>query len=156
MALDPPSVLRLQDKKMSPTLVRRVTAALTQLDGEGISVRVAVGFRDGAAQNALSHSVTNASAYRSWHQGGVAVDCCPVALITDWLAGKPVQTDKRFQRMVEVMKAHQLDWGGDWHSIHDYPHFQCNELPASPTHDDSVLMAAENLQQLWVRYNVAT
>lgn len=63
--------------------------------------------------------VTNAAAGASFHNYFLAVD---FAMITngkdDYVVGPHWMT------VVEIMKKYGMQWGGDWKSIKDYPHFE--------------------------------
>ena len=81
----------------------------------------------------------------------MAVDCYPFthgdAGALDW---NP--QDAEFQEMVQQMKAQGLVWGGDWHSIKDYPHFQLANIPASPGPADRAAFARGGVQAVWKLY----
>lgn len=63
--------------------------------------------------------VTDAPAGESFHNYGVAFD---FAMVTngkdDYVVGP------NWMKVVEIMKKHGMEWGGDWKSIQDNPHFQ--------------------------------
>ena len=50
--------------------------------------------------------------------------------------------------MVRFMEAEGLVWGGDWHSIKDYPHFQLSTIPVSPSAADRLAYARHGLPGL--------
>lgn len=72
--------------------------------------------------------VTNAKGGSSYHQFGLAID---VVLIID---GKTASWDTKtdfdkdgksdWMEVVSIFKKHGWEWGGDFKSIKDYPHFQ--------------------------------
>lgn len=72
--------------------------------------------------------VTNAKAGQSYHNYGLAVD---IAMIVD---GKTASWDTRtdwdkdgtsdWMECVRVFKKYGWEWGGDWKSFKDLPHFQ--------------------------------
>jgi peptidoglycan L-alanyl-D-glutamate endopeptidase CwlK len=63
--------------------------------------------------------VTNASAGKSAHNYSLAVD---FDMVTD---GKDdYVVGPHWMTIVSIMKKHGMAWGGDWHSIKDYPHFE--------------------------------
>lgn len=83
----------------------------------GYDMAILEGYRSPSRQNALAKmgsSVTNAKAYQSYHQFGLAADC---AFKRD---GKLVVTEKDpwamrgYQLYGEVAKSVGLNWGGDW------------------------------------------
>ena len=95
--------------------------------------------------------ITNAGPGFSWHNFGMAVDCYPFlqgdAGALDWNADDP-----EFKSMVSFMKGQGLVWGGDWHSIKDYPHFQPADIPVTPTEEDRAAFASGGMKAVWARY----
>lgn len=71
--------------------------------------------------------VTKAKAGFSYHNFGLAVD---LVLLVD---GKPSWDfdphGKVWQRVVTLAKGRGLDWGGDWKTFPDIPHFQDRDRP---------------------------
>lgn len=63
--------------------------------------------------------VTNAPAGESFHNYGLAFD---FAMITDGKEDNIV--GPHWMTVVEIMKKHGMEWGGDWKSISDNPHFE--------------------------------
>lgn len=63
--------------------------------------------------------VSNAKAGSSLHNYGCAIDFCLL------VNGKEVwDVNHDWMTVVNVFKAHNFEWGGDWHSFKDYPHLQ--------------------------------
>ena len=63
--------------------------------------------------------VTNAPGGSSWHNFAMGID---FYLQID---GKTVwKVDANWMIVVECFKKRGFAWGGDWHSIKDYPHFE--------------------------------
>jgi len=63
--------------------------------------------------------VTNAKGGYSFHNYGVAFDFCPV------VDGKPAWKDKKlFKKVGELGVLLGLEWGGNWKTFKDLPHFQ--------------------------------
>lgn len=93
-------------------------------------VRIAQGYRSFAEQDALFKQrpkVTNAKGGQSIHNYGFAVD---IVMIIDgktasWDTVKDWDGDKIFdwKEVVDVFKKHGWNWGGDWTSFKDLPHF---------------------------------
>jgi peptidoglycan L-alanyl-D-glutamate endopeptidase CwlK len=93
-------------------------------------VRIAQGYRSFAEQDALfaqRPKVTNAKGGQSIHNYGFAVD---IVLIIDgkeasWDVKTDWDGDKKSDWMecVSVFKKHGWNWGGDWQSFKDMPHF---------------------------------
>jgi peptidoglycan L-alanyl-D-glutamate endopeptidase CwlK len=93
----------------------------------GIALLVTSTYRDAAAQDALyaqgrtasGKKVTNAKGGDSFHNHKVAVDVVPIVL------GKCVWDDNSLWLKIGAigMKC-GLEWGGNWKSFPDKPHFQ--------------------------------
>lgn len=63
--------------------------------------------------------VTNARGGYSFHNFGVAFDICPL------VDGKLSWDDEEiFKKIGEIGRCLGLEWGGDWASFRDLPHFQ--------------------------------
>lgn len=145
---------------VNPKLAEKVRAAADALAAEGTFFRVAQGLRTYAQQDALyqqgrttpGHIVTNAPGGYSNHNFGCAVDCYPfLSGPTGDLNWNP--TSEQFKAMVAALKAQGLAWGGDWLSIHDYPHFQLANVPTTPTESDRVALSEGGLTQVWAQYD---
>lgn len=84
---------------------------------------------DGATKaKPLGNIVTNAMPGQSFHNFGLAID---IVLIVDgktavWDTVKDFDTDHKADWMecVAIFKRHGWEWGGDFKSLKDYPHFQ--------------------------------
>jgi len=103
----------------------------------GIPILITQGLRTIEEQNELyaqgrtkpGQIVTNARGGYSYHNFGVAVDFC--LLLPD---GRNVSWDMTrdgngngkadWMEVVEIAKSIGFDWGGDWKSFKDYPHFE--------------------------------
>lgn len=93
-------------------------------------VRIAQGLRTFAEQDTLYKKIpkiTNAKGGQSIHNYGFAVD---IVLIIDgktasWDTAKDWDDDRKSDWMecVEIFKKHGWNWGGDWSSFKDLPHF---------------------------------
>jgi len=94
-------------------------------------VRIAQGFRTNAEQEALFNQrpkVTNAKGGQSIHNYGFAVD---IVFIIDgktasWDTNKDWDDDKQadWMEVVAIFKSKGWNWGGDWTSFKDMPHFE--------------------------------
>lgn len=92
----------------------------------GIRLRVTDGFRTFEEQDALyakgrfgntEEKVTDAKAGESYHNYGLAIDVCE---IRDGAATWACDWDT----IVPIAKELGWEWGGDWTSFKDRPHFQ--------------------------------
>jgi len=107
-----------------------------------IKVRVVQGLRTIEEQDALyaqgrtkkGNKVTNARGGKSYHNYGLAID---FAILYDhngdgkfetlsWDIAKDADRDGKseWMEMVDAFKAIGWKWGGEWHSIKDYPHLE--------------------------------
>lgn len=155
--MDPVSEQRLA--QVNPVLASKVHAAMALLQAEGIFIRVASGLRTYAEQATLYAQgrglsgpiVTDAKAGYSNHNFGCAVDCYPFQHGNNGPIDFAEHTPQ-FQAMIAAMKAQGLAWGGDWHSIHDAPHFQLANVPVTPTPADREAFIAGGLPAVWEQY----
>lgn len=90
--------------------------------------------------------VTNAKglSYSSMHQWGVAFDFyrCDGK-------GAYNNNDKFFNKVGEIGKRLGLEWGGDWKSIVDLPHFQLPDWGSTPVKLKNLYKTPENFFKTW-------
>lgn len=87
----------------------------------GIEIRITSAHRTYEEQNALFEKrpkVTNARGGFSNHNFGLAID------VTIFKNGQPVWESPNYKTLGKIGKALGFEWGGDWTSIVDEPHFQ--------------------------------
>ncbi len=120
--LDTSMVNRKWDK-MNPRYKQRLLMVFKIMkETHGYEMVLLEGYRSPQRQNSLSGSVTNARAYQSYHQFGLAAD---VAFKRD---GKVVISErdpwamKGYQLYGQVAESLGLVWGGRWKTILDYGH----------------------------------
>jgi peptidoglycan L-alanyl-D-glutamate endopeptidase CwlK len=117
--------------ELHPVVQAKAKAFIAECHAQGIDLIVTSTYRDFASQNALyaqgrtapGKKVTNAKGGQSFHNFRVAFDIVPMR------AGKPVWNTSGadgdlWRRVGGIGKAHGLEWGGDFKSIKDMPHFQ--------------------------------
>lgn len=110
---------------MNPQYMQRLLMAFKIMkEKHGYDMAILEGYRSPERQNLLAKmgsSVTNAGAFQSWHQYGLAADC---AFLRD---GKIVVTEKDpwamrgYQLYGEVAESLGLTWGGRWKMM-DFGH----------------------------------
>ena len=123
--------------QLHPELQKKVVKLQKECLKAGIKIKIGECFRTVAEQNALyakgrtapGSIVTNAkgNSYSSMHQWGVAFD-----FFLDMDVDKDGKTSddafnnatKLFNKVGAIGKKLGLEWGGDWKSIKDLPHFQ--------------------------------
>ena len=110
---------------LSPDFSQRLLMAFKIMkEKHGYEMALLEGYRSPARQNLLASmgsSVTNAGAFQSWHQYGLAADCA------FWRDGKLVISEKDpwamrgYQLYGEVAESLGLTWGGRW-TMTDFGH----------------------------------
>lgn len=123
--------------KVDPRIAERVRNVITIAYGMGIYVIITQGLRTIAEQNALyaqgrtkpGKIVTNAKGGQSYHNFGLAVDFAIVnssGTTVYWDTNIDTNKDgqKDWYQVGKIGKEQGLEWGGDWTSFKDIPHFQ--------------------------------
>ena len=143
--------------KLAPKFRKAVQAALAELNARGIDVMVNEALRSDALQQIyFKRGVTKARTVAgSWHGYGLAVDVISRKRGWDvwpWRAkdgtlrgGDPAW----WKPVVETFKRHGCDWGGDWQSIFDAPHFQHGKCRSSPGPQSRELFAKGRPFDVW-------
>lgn len=149
-----------------PLLAQKIRTVADQLLHSGIVIRVIQGFRSFQMQDDLfaqgrttpGRIVTEARGGDSYHNYGLAVDCCPG--VTGWPYWTPdwVSVDKHthkitpsWQKMIDAGKAQGLVSGSQFIDFPDFPHFQMTGiLPlAKPTTEAKALLLSHGVQAVW-------
>lgn len=112
--------------KLHPSIIERVCLFLSEAMKQGFNLRVTSGLRTYAEQDALYNQgrtvpgsiVTNAKAGYSYHNFGLAFD---VAFIEN---DGSISWNGDWNKIGEIGKSFGFEWGGDFKSIIDKPHFQ--------------------------------
>jgi len=83
-----------------------------------------------------------ADVQHSWHAFGLAVDI--ISRTRGW------DTDSDWQQQVAtVFKRNGIDWGNDWPTFKDYPHFQFGGMKQAPSDLARQLYQTGGLQAVW-------
>ena len=101
--------------------VQPVARALVKAAAQGgITIKITSGTRTYAEQNALfaKGNVTKARGGFSNHNFGLAFD------VTIFDGNAPVWESPKYKAIGQLGKSLGLEWGGDWQSFVDEPHFQ--------------------------------
>ncbi|HZG59857.1 MAG TPA: M15 family metallopeptidase [Anoxybacillus sp.] len=119
------------DKKLQgvhPLVAAKARQLVSLAFKEGISIIITQGLRTIKEQNELyaqgrtkpGKIVTNAKGGYSYHNFGLAFDFAVLNAngSVNW------NVDKKWHRVGAIGKSLGLEWGGDWKSFKDYPHFQ--------------------------------
>lgn len=125
--------------ELHPAIRTEVIDTITHLEmssfPENVAVRIVQGLRTIEIQNKLyaqgrtepGKIVTNAKGGSSFHNYGLAID---FAMLYDgklsWQIGQDFDHDnvKDWDEVVNAFKEKGFKWGGDWHSLKDYPHLE--------------------------------
>jgi hypothetical protein len=119
---------KVTDKRISELDSRiqgLVTKFINESEKQGVKLRVTQGLRTIAEQNALyaqgrttsGKKVTNAKGGQSYHNYGLAFD---VVIMRDGKAVWEVLPNN----IAKIATNLGFEWGGNWNSFKDYPHFQ--------------------------------
>ena len=111
---------------LEPLTAKLATEHLRRLAAEGLNFKVTSGTRTMAEQAALYAQgrtaagavVTKARPGYSWHNFGVAYD------LTLFSGRNPVWESPKYLRAGQIGKELGLEWGGEWRTFKDIPHFQ--------------------------------
>lgn len=120
----------VSDKRIGslhPLVIAKVKEFIIRAEKElDIKLRVVSAFRSWAEQTILyargrtvpGKKVTNAKAGSSYHNFGLAID------VVEIKNGKAVWNNPNWSKIAELGKSIGFEWGGDWRSFKDKPHFQ--------------------------------
>jgi peptidoglycan L-alanyl-D-glutamate endopeptidase CwlK len=109
---------------LHPSIRDRVRSFINDAASQGVFLRVTSGKRSWIEQQVLYNQgrttpgdiVTNAEPGESTHNYGLGFD------VVEMINGQP-QWNGRWDKIGVIGKKHGFDWGGDWISIDDKPHF---------------------------------
>mgnify|MGYP003104493011 CR=1 FL=1 len=137
-----------------PQLQEKANKLVVECKKQGLIVKLGECFRSVAEQDALyvqgrttqGSIVTYAkgSSYSSMHQWGVAFD-----VIRNDGKGAYNDSDGWFTKVGKIGKALGLEWGGDWTSPVDKPHFQLKHWGSTPNKLKQLYGNVENFKKTW-------
>lgn len=116
--------------ELIPELQEKAKLLIDLCDAKSIEIRITSTYRDFEYQNFLyaqgrirpGKKVTNAPAGASFHNFRRAFDIVVIKNgIADW------NDLELYKKVGEIGKAIGLEWGGDFKTIKDYPHFQLSD-----------------------------
>lgn len=140
--------------KCHPRLIELSKKLVSACRGQGLIIGIGESFRTKEEQDALyakgrtapGNIVTNAkgSSYSSHHQWGTAFDIYR----ND---GKGVYTDGDgfFEKVGKIGKSIGLEWGGDWKSPVDKPHFQLPDWGSTTVRLKRMYGTPEKFMDTW-------
>lgn len=137
-----------------PQLQLLANKLVTECKKQGLIVKLGECFRSVAEQDALyaqgrttkGSIVTNArgTSYSSMHQWGVAFD-----VLRNDGKGAYNDSDNWFSKVAKIGKSLGLEWGGDWTSPVDKPHFQIPQWGSTPTKLKKLYGNVNNFKKTW-------
>lgn len=137
-----------------PRLQLLANKLVTECKKQGLIVKLGECFRSVVEQDALyaqgrttkGSIVTNArgTSYSSMHQWGVAFD-----VIRNDGKGAYNDSDNWFSKVAKIGKSLGLEWGGDWTSPVDKPHFQLPQWGSTPTKLKKLYGNVNNFKKTW-------
>lgn len=129
---------------LAPAVERAVRAALAECAGAGLDAYVYEGLRDQKTQEEyFRRGATRARrAASSWHFYGLAVDV--ISRKRGWSVSR-----KWREEVTRIFKRHGFDWGGDWKTFVDEPHYQWGTLKPSPSATARALYAKGGKEAVW-------
>lgn len=139
-----------------PQLQAKAASLIAECKNQGLLIRIGETLRTVAEQDELyaqgrtkpGKIVTNArgSSYRSMHQWGVAFD-----FYRNDGTGAYNEAGDFFNRVGALGKSIGLEWGGDWKSIKDKPHFQLPDWGSTPDKLIAQYKTPEAFIKTWVQ-----
>lgn len=140
-----------------PELQEKAQQLIAECKKQGLIVKLGECFRTVAEQDNLyaqgrtkpGNIVTNAkgSSYSSMHQWGAAFD-----VIRNDGKGAYNDNDGWFSKVGRIGKSLGLEWGGDWTSPVDKPHFQLPQWGSTTTKLKKLYGNVNNFKKVWNNY----
>jgi peptidoglycan LD-endopeptidase CwlK len=121
---------------LHPKIRQDVVDAVLAVHALNVELRITYGLRTFAEQDALYAKgrtqpgaiVTNAKGGQSYHNYGLALDFCLRHKdgTVSWSMHEDLNKDgiDDWHNVVNMFKSKGFEWGGEWQSIKDNPHFQ--------------------------------
>lgn len=122
---------------LHPVVKQAAELLIERCHARGVPIVITQGLRTIAEQNALYNQgrtlpgliVTNARGGYSYHNFGLAIDFAllmPDGKNVSWDMRRDGDFDRTFDwlEVVEEAKKIGFEWGGDWKTFKDYPHFE--------------------------------
>nr|WP_187363473.1 MULTISPECIES: M15 family metallopeptidase [Massilia] len=110
---------------MNPAYTQRLLQAFKIMkERHGYDMAILEGYRSPERQNklaAMGSSVTNAAAFQSWHQYGLAADCAFIRNGKIVISEKDPWAMRGYELYGEVAESLGLTWGGRWKMM-DFGH----------------------------------
>lgn len=140
--------------KLHPVLQIKIKELQDACEKKGLKIGIAETLRTVAEQDALyakgrtapGPKVTNAkgSTFSSMHQWGVAFD-----FYRNDKKGAYNDSDGFFEKVGAIGKSLGLEWGGDFKTLKDRPHFQLKDWGSTPSKLKRLYKTPDNFMKLW-------
>jgi len=133
------NITKTRIEQLHPSVITEVMKIINECNASltgRAKIRITQGLRTFAEQDALyaqgrttpGKIVTNAKGGQSIHNYGFAVDICLIidGKTASWDTVKDWDNDQisDWQECVDIFKKHGWNWGGDWKTFKDLPHFE--------------------------------
>jgi hypothetical protein len=137
--------------ELAPRFRAAVRRALEDCGASGFPVKVYEALRTNElAKMYFDLGVSKAkNGFRTWHFYGLAVDIIHPVHGWDWWESQDEQAVNWRTNVVRTFKMHGMDWGGDWQSFRDRPHFQWGLCKASPSQKSIDLVSSGGREAVW-------
>jgi peptidoglycan LD-endopeptidase CwlK len=139
-------LVRKDLKELAPKFRKAVESAIAECNTKGYPVMVYEALR--THELASMYYKLGASkakdGWKTWHFYGLAVDVIHPKKY--WKAWDDLEWSKN---VVAIFKKYELDWGGDWTSFMDKPHFQWGKCKASPSDVAIELYKTKGIHAVW-------
>lgn len=116
------------------SFVRRAISIAASM---GVELKVICGLRNKADQDkAYANGASKAKWGQSWHNYGMAIDfgCFKGSTYLD--SSNPKLASSVYKAIGQVIGEYGIEWGGNWKSFKDEPHFQIDLGRSSPNSTD--------------------
>ena len=141
-------------EKLHPKLQDFIYDLIKECEKQGLKIGISECLRTAIEQDKLyakgrtekGSIVTNAkgSSYSSMHQWGIAFD-----FYRNDGQGAYENGDYFFNKVGQIGKELGLEWGGDWKTIKDLPHFQLSDWGSTPAKLKAEFKTPENFFKTW-------
>ena len=148
-------------KQLHPKLQAKISELISICEQQGLKIGIGECVRTVAEQDKLyaqgrttsGNKVTNAkgSTYSSMHQWGIAFDFYR----NDGKGSYYSDTDGFFTKVGQIGKSIGLEWGGDWKSIKDKPHFQLANWGSTTNKLKSIYKTPQVFMKTWTDKSIS-
>lgn len=144
-------LVRRDLSELAPRMRVAVLAALSQCAAAGTPAKVYEVLRTHElARMYYELKVSKAKdGFKTWHFYGLAVDVIHPEHGWEWWDSPHEDAVAWRENVVAIFKQNGMDWGGDWTSFKDRPHFQWGFCKASPSARAVELFETGGREAVW-------